>query len=187
MLCSGDFFAPMSPNAGDPQKVQRYPWTWAEVLAEMSGIGAGTLRPGRGPPIEGEEDVREALLDSAAYLHALVEETIEALNDGSPPLSTFSTRSSIRNPTNRTSGNCTTSRSPSFGTSSGTSAAGGPVGHPNSNPLRERPSPRGWPRWPAVPGNSPTGRSNCWTTKATDGIDTTDKTTTTTGIGWRYT
>jgi hypothetical protein len=38
-----------------------------------------------------------------------------------------------------------------------------------------------------VPGNSPTGRSNCWTTKATDGIDTTDKTTTTTGIGWRYT
>jgi alkyl sulfatase BDS1-like metallo-beta-lactamase superfamily hydrolase len=75
----------MSPNAGNPQKVQRYPWTWAEVLAEMSGIGAGTLRPGRGPPIEGEEDVREALLDSAAYLHALVEETIEALNDGSPP------------------------------------------------------------------------------------------------------
>lgn len=86
VLCSGDFVIGVAPNAGNPQKVQRYPWEWATVLREMAGVGAGTLCPGHGEPIVDDPAlVEERLLGSAQYLETIVDRTLEALNDGSPP------------------------------------------------------------------------------------------------------
>src|ERR1700722_6832348 len=38
VLCSGDLFIWASPNAGNPQKVQRYPREWAAALREMVAL-----------------------------------------------------------------------------------------------------------------------------------------------------
>lgn len=86
VLCSGDFHINVAPNAGNPQKVQRYPWAWADTLQEMAALGPRHLCPGHGEPVvDGPDEIQDRLLDSAAYLEAVVEETLEALNDGSPP------------------------------------------------------------------------------------------------------
>lgn len=86
VLCTGDFHVNVAPNAGNPQKVQRYPWEWADVLREMAGTGARHLCPGHGAPVvDDPEAVRERLLESAAWLESIVEQTLDALNDGSPP------------------------------------------------------------------------------------------------------
>jgi len=86
VLCSGDFHINVAPNAGNPQKVQRYPWAWADTLREMATLDPRHLCPGHGVPVVDDPgEVQDRLLDSAAYLEAIVEETLEALNDGSPP------------------------------------------------------------------------------------------------------
>ena len=38
VLCTGDLFIWASPNAGNPQKVQRYPLEWAEALRRMLAL-----------------------------------------------------------------------------------------------------------------------------------------------------
>lgn len=86
VLCTGDFFISVAPNAGNPQKIQRYPWEWADTLREMAGVGAKVLCPGHGEPlVDDPEEIRYRLLTSAEYLDTIVERTINALNDGSPP------------------------------------------------------------------------------------------------------
>jgi glyoxylase-like metal-dependent hydrolase (beta-lactamase superfamily II) len=86
VLCSGDFVIGVAPNAGNPQKVQRYPWEWADALREMAGVDAGTLCPGHGEPIVDDPDeIQRRLLVAAEYLDTIVERTLDALNDGSPP------------------------------------------------------------------------------------------------------
>ena len=40
-----------SPNAGNPQKVQRYPMEWAAALRKMLSFNADLLLPGHGPPM----------------------------------------------------------------------------------------------------------------------------------------
>ncbi|MEF8888022.1 MAG: alkyl sulfatase dimerization domain-containing protein [Haloarculaceae archaeon] len=86
VLCSGDFHINVAPNAGNPQKVQRYPWEWADTLREMAGLEPEHLCPGHGRPVVGDpEEVQERLLGSAAYLDEIVDQTLAALNDGSPP------------------------------------------------------------------------------------------------------
>lgn len=86
VLCPGDFVIGVAPNAGNPQKVQRYPWEWAETLREMAGLEAATMCPGHGDPIVDDEDaVRERLIGGAEYLETIVDRTLAALNDGSPP------------------------------------------------------------------------------------------------------
>lgn len=81
-LCTGDLFIWSSPNAGNPQKVQRYAEDWARALRQMAELGAETLLPGHGVPILGPHRVREALGNTAAYLEALVEQTLELMNAG---------------------------------------------------------------------------------------------------------
>jgi alkyl sulfatase BDS1-like metallo-beta-lactamase superfamily hydrolase len=81
-LCTGDLFIWAAPNAGNPQKVQRYAVEWAAALRTMAGRGAQLLLPGHGLPIAGAARVREALLDTAAYLESLVRQTLERLNAG---------------------------------------------------------------------------------------------------------
>jgi len=86
VLCTGDFFVNVAPNAGNPQKVQRYPWEWADVLRTMAGVGAATMCPGHGPPVvDDAAAIRERLLSGATYLETIVDRTLEVLNDGSPP------------------------------------------------------------------------------------------------------
>jgi glyoxylase-like metal-dependent hydrolase (beta-lactamase superfamily II) len=82
VLCCGDLFIWASPNAGNPQKVQRYPREWAGALRRMAAMGAEYLLPGHGLPVIGADRVRQALGDTAALLEALVEQTLEVMNRG---------------------------------------------------------------------------------------------------------
>src|ERR1700691_5984865 len=82
VLCCGDLFIWASPNAGNPQKVQRYPREWADALRRMTALGAEYLLPGHGVPVIGADRVRQALGDTAALLEALVDQTLEVMNRG---------------------------------------------------------------------------------------------------------
>ena len=81
-LCTGDLFIWAAPNAGNPQKVQRYAVEWAAALRAMAALRPELLLPGHGLPIAGAARVQEALLDTAAYLESLVNQTLERLNAG---------------------------------------------------------------------------------------------------------
>lgn len=81
LLC-GDLFIWRSPNAGNPQKVQRYPDEWARALRHMAGLGAELLLPSHGLPIAGAERIRETLTTTAEWLESLVEQTLEMMNAG---------------------------------------------------------------------------------------------------------
>jgi glyoxylase-like metal-dependent hydrolase (beta-lactamase superfamily II) len=85
VLCSGDFLISAAPNPGNPQKVQRYPGEWAAELRRMEALGPGTLCPGHGEPMQDPDRIRERLRTTEDYLDTIVERTIDALNDGSPP------------------------------------------------------------------------------------------------------
>ena len=87
-LCCGDLFIWASPNAGNPQKVQRYPREWAEALRAMlalydrPGAGPEVLLPGHGFPVVGADRIRQALGDTAALLDSLVDQTLALMNAG---------------------------------------------------------------------------------------------------------
>ena len=86
VLCPGDLIIWAVPNAGNPQKVQRYPWDWAHALREMAAKHPATLCPGHGGPIVGDPNlVQRILLETASYLESIVEQTLAALEGGSPP------------------------------------------------------------------------------------------------------
>ena len=70
------------PNAGNPQKVQRYPMEWARALREMQALDAELLLPAHGLPVGGKGRVRQVLGDIASALESLVEQTLELMNDG---------------------------------------------------------------------------------------------------------
>ena len=82
VLCCGDLFIWASPNAGNPQKVQRYPREWAAALRRMETLGAEVLLPGHGLPVAGADRVRQALSDTADLLDSLVGQTLEVMNAG---------------------------------------------------------------------------------------------------------
>ncbi len=86
VLCCGDFVINALPNAGNPQKVQRYPWDWAAALREMAALEPKSLCPGHGGPVV--QDAAKAariLTETADYLEAIVAATIKAMNQGAPP------------------------------------------------------------------------------------------------------
>ncbi|WP_395696312.1 alkyl sulfatase dimerization domain-containing protein [Nocardioides sp.] len=84
LLCCGDLFIWASPNAGNPQKVQRYPREWAAAMRTMAGLGAELMLPGHGVPVVGVERIRQALTDSAELLEHLHDETVAMMNAGAP-------------------------------------------------------------------------------------------------------
>ena len=81
-LCTGDLFIWAAPNAGNPQKVQRFCREWSRALRRMAALEPALLLPGHGLPIRGEERVRTALLDTAEYLESLYRQTVDLLNQG---------------------------------------------------------------------------------------------------------
>jgi alkyl sulfatase BDS1-like metallo-beta-lactamase superfamily hydrolase len=82
VLCCGDFYIWACPNAGNPNKVQRYPREWAVALRKMAALGAEVLLPGHGLPIAGADRVTQALTDAAALLESLHDQTIALMNEG---------------------------------------------------------------------------------------------------------
>jgi glyoxylase-like metal-dependent hydrolase (beta-lactamase superfamily II) len=86
VLCTGDLISWALPNGGNPQKAQRYPWDWAEALREMAACRPRSLAPGHGGPVVDDADlVQRILVTTAEVLERLTEQTIAALEDGSPP------------------------------------------------------------------------------------------------------
>lgn len=81
----GDLFIGCSPNAGNPQKVQRWPGRWADALDAIAAKSPIAVLPGHGPPLEGEEIVATTLLETARWLRSLVTQTLERLNRGERP------------------------------------------------------------------------------------------------------
>jgi alkyl sulfatase BDS1-like metallo-beta-lactamase superfamily hydrolase len=82
VLACGDFFIWATPNAGNPQKVQRYPKEWAVALRTMAGLGAELLLPGHGWPVAGRDRVRQALNDTAELLESLHDQAVSLMNEG---------------------------------------------------------------------------------------------------------
>ncbi len=82
LLAPGDLFIWAVPNAGNPQKVQRWVGEWAAGLREMSALGAELLIPGHGFPIFGADRIHQALTDTAALLETIEEQTIALMNTG---------------------------------------------------------------------------------------------------------
>ena len=81
-ICAGDFFIWNFPNAGNPQKVQRYPREWAAAMRDMAGRGAELFLPAHGLPITGEQRIRTVLTEVADTLDTLVNETLALMNEG---------------------------------------------------------------------------------------------------------
>jgi alkyl sulfatase BDS1-like metallo-beta-lactamase superfamily hydrolase len=82
VLCPGDLFIWASPNAGNPQKVQRYPKEWAAALRRMIALEPEYLLPGHGVPVIGADRIRQALTDTADLLESLVGQTLAIMNNG---------------------------------------------------------------------------------------------------------
>jgi alkyl sulfatase BDS1-like metallo-beta-lactamase superfamily hydrolase len=78
----GDFVIWNFPNAGNPQKVQRYPLEWAAALREMAATGAELLVPAHGLPIAGTERIAGVLDEIATALERLVHEVVTMMNEG---------------------------------------------------------------------------------------------------------
>lgn len=81
-LCTGDFFIWAAPNAGNPQKVQRYIIDWVHALRAMAAKRPLLLLPGHGVPVFGEQRVNEALSNSADYLESIYCQTLNLMNAG---------------------------------------------------------------------------------------------------------
>ncbi|MER5969195.1 alkyl sulfatase dimerization domain-containing protein [Streptomyces sp. NPDC002055] len=82
ILCPGDLFIWLTPNCGNPQKVQRYPREWAVALRRMAALGAEIMLPSHGCPVLGADRIRQALTETAEWLESLVEQTLDGLNSG---------------------------------------------------------------------------------------------------------
>src|SRR5579863_1217874 len=82
LLCTGDFIIWAAPNAGNPQKAQRYAREWAEALRAMMKMNAEVLLPGHGVPVLGAMRVRQTLQDTAEYLQSLYDQTVAMMNEG---------------------------------------------------------------------------------------------------------
>jgi alkyl sulfatase BDS1-like metallo-beta-lactamase superfamily hydrolase len=78
----GDFLIWVFPNAGNPQKVQRYPLDWARALREMAALEPELLLPAHGLPIEGRARIGMVLDDVAGALESLLKQTLEMMNAG---------------------------------------------------------------------------------------------------------
>ncbi len=80
----GDFLIWNFPNAGNPQKVQRYPGEWATALRQMAALEPELLLPAHGLPIGGRERIARVLGDVASALEQLVDEVVAMMNAGEP-------------------------------------------------------------------------------------------------------
>lgn len=81
-VATGDFVIWNFPNAGNPQKVQRWPLEWAQALRAISAKEPELLLPAHGLPIAGKERIARVLDDIAGALEYLVANVVEMMNAG---------------------------------------------------------------------------------------------------------
>jgi alkyl sulfatase BDS1-like metallo-beta-lactamase superfamily hydrolase len=81
-IMAGDFVIWNFPNAGNPQKVQRYPLEWAAALHDMIAARPELLVPAHGLPIAGHARIALVLGDIATALEHLVSDVIAMMNQG---------------------------------------------------------------------------------------------------------
>jgi alkyl sulfatase BDS1-like metallo-beta-lactamase superfamily hydrolase len=84
VLYPGDLFIWCSPNAGNPQKVQRYAKDWADALRAMIALEPEIMLPSHGLPLAGAERIRRVLSTTAELLDVLHDETLVRMNEGQP-------------------------------------------------------------------------------------------------------
>jgi len=81
-MFTGDFVIWNFPNAGNPQKVQRYALEWAQALRKMITQGPELLVPAHGLPIVGKARIASVLGDIANALESLVRQVLQMMNAG---------------------------------------------------------------------------------------------------------
>jgi len=81
--CIGDLFIWNFPNAGNPQKVQRYPEDWAVALRTIVAHEPDLVLPAHGLPIAGTGRIRRVLETVAGALEALVRDVLAMMTGGS--------------------------------------------------------------------------------------------------------
>ncbi len=81
-IIAGDFLIWVFPNAGNPQKVQRYPSEWATALREMAALAPELVIPAHGLPIGGRARIATVLDTVAGVLETLVADVVGAMNSG---------------------------------------------------------------------------------------------------------
>jgi len=79
---TGDFVCWMFPNAGNPQKVQRYPIEWAAAMRDMLAVGVERVYPAHGLPIVGRARCETVLGEVAEALEHLAGRTLDLMNEG---------------------------------------------------------------------------------------------------------
>lgn len=84
LLVSGDFVIWAAPNAGNPQKVQRYTKPWAEAMRAMMACDVDVLVPGHGPAVFGRDRVAQLLSEQAQLLDVIHDQTLALMNQGKP-------------------------------------------------------------------------------------------------------
>ncbi len=82
VLCTGDLIIWAVPNAGNPQKVQRYAAEWAASLRKMAGLGAEVLCPGHGVAVFSQDRVNRMLTETAELLESLHRQSVQLMNRG---------------------------------------------------------------------------------------------------------
>lgn len=82
VLHAGDLFIWAVPNAGNPQKVQRYVSDWAAALRQMAACRPEVLLAGHGLPIFGEDRAQAALIDTADLLDSIEDQTLALMEQG---------------------------------------------------------------------------------------------------------
>lgn len=81
-IMTGDFVIWNFPNAGNPQKVQRFPIDWAVALRKMIAQQPELLLPAHGLPIEGKDRIVRVLGEIATALENLTTDVLQMMNAG---------------------------------------------------------------------------------------------------------
>ncbi|MGA1361702.1 MAG: alkyl sulfatase dimerization domain-containing protein [Ilumatobacteraceae bacterium] len=81
-VATGDFVIWNFPNAGNPQKVQRWPIEWAATLRRIIAKEPELLLPAHGLPIAGRERIARVLDEIATALENLVRDVLGMMNAG---------------------------------------------------------------------------------------------------------
>ncbi|MCA9821157.1 MAG: alkyl sulfatase dimerization domain-containing protein [Dehalococcoidia bacterium] len=82
-LFPGDLVIWAVPNAGNPQKVQRYCGEWAAALRQMAALKPEIMSAGHGFPLTGHDRIHALLTDTAEFLESLEEQVLTLMNTGS--------------------------------------------------------------------------------------------------------
>lgn len=82
LACVGDLWIEGFPNAGNPQKVQRYAEEWAQSARRIAEHRPAVVIPGHGMPMSDPAGIQERFINLARYLELLTDYTIDSLNAG---------------------------------------------------------------------------------------------------------